>query len=170
MEYNQPPVAGGIAQTAVITINAPLSTVFTYITGIDTVPRFLQKCGPIAGVQKAVMQQGNYTKAGDWRTLYFTDGTTLREQLFSFYPQTYFSYSISEFTNFVKYLASIAYGEWWFEERESGVIVKWSYTFKPNYSLGKPFLFLFMVFVFKKYLSQTLQLAKADIERKNGQS
>lgn len=158
------PAKGVITNTSVIDIQESCGKVFSYVAAPESLPKFFQQYGPIHGIEKSVLHKGAWSAAGAVRTIHFDSGDTLREELIAFDPPRYFSYSISEFSNFAKYLTAVGYGEWWFEQKDDCTRVTWKYTFKPkNFLTGLP-LSLFVKKSFSKYMDNCLQNAKKYIE------
>src|SRR5450432_1510249 len=104
MQQSAIPTKGIIKRIAEIEIDAPIEKVFNYISAEESLPKFLKRYGPVHAIEKWETHKGPWSFAGACRTLYFEGGDTLREELLSFHPSTYFAYSISEFSGSVKHL------------------------------------------------------------------
>ncbi|MEO8766297.1 MAG: SRPBCC family protein [Ginsengibacter sp.] len=167
MQEKKIPTVGVITGTAQIDINSSIERVFYYLADEKSLTKFLKKYGPIHAVTKFETHKGPWTMPGACRTLYFESGDTLREELLAFEPVTYFAYSISEFSNVIRHLSAIAYGQFAFVRKENKTHVTWTYSFKPKNSAVAIPLSIFMSFFFKKYMLQGLQISKRDIENSN---
>lgn len=146
-------------------INASIETVFNYISSGELLPDWLKKCGPVNGVVKTEIVKGPYNFPGASRTVYFDNGDTLTEQLLSFDPVGYYSYSVTKITDPLRHLTSIGYGQWWFENQPGGTHVKWVYSFLPKNLFARLALSIFLSLFYTKFMNQALRLAKARIEK-----
>ena len=165
MEQPPIPVNGVLKRTAEIDISATSQTTFQYISNSDVLPAWLKKCGPINGAVKTVINKGPYSVVGANRTVYFDNGDTIVEQLTWFEPYVYYSYSVTNFSDFLRHLTNIGYGQWWFENIDDKTHVKWVYTFVPKNFFSRMVLSLFLSLFYTKFMNQSLQLAKTQIEK-----
>ena len=158
------PVKGVIIKTASIDVRRPVEEVFDFVTDENSLPKILPKLGPIHAVTGSTIIKGPWRQAGATRTLHFDSGDTLKEQLLAFNRPFYFSYSISEFSNFAKHLTRIAYGQWWFSAMEGGTHIDWKYSFLPKNAFTRPVVSLFMNKYYEKYMNQCLHLVRQYVE------
>jgi hypothetical protein len=86
----------------------------------------LHRYGPIPAVTHTSDQTGPWDQVGSRRTVHLEDGSTAQEQVTRCQPPHTFGYTVSGFTNPIRFLAREARGLWTF--REDGE-VRWTYTF-----------------------------------------
>ncbi|WP_445148745.1 SRPBCC family protein [Baekduia sp. Peel2402] len=86
----------------------------------------LGKYGPVPAVTGTSGQTGPWDVVGSSRTVHLSDGSSATEQVTAVQAPQMFGYTVSGFTNPVRFLAREARGVWVFEE--SGE-VRWTYTF-----------------------------------------
>ena len=158
------PAKGVINQVAVININAPCDVVFNYVTNPASLPKMLQHYGPVHGVERSEIHQGPWSAPGAYRTIHFTSGDTLREELLAFDAPFYFAYKISDFSNFARHLTAVAYGQWWFNQQQDTTEVTWRYSFQPKNLFTRIPLSAFVHLSFGKYMHNCLRNAKMQIE------
>lgn len=165
MEQPPIPVTGVIKRNAAIEIKCTNDVAFAYIDSEARLPDWLKKCGPVNGAVKVKVNKGPYSFVGANRTVYFDNGDTIVETLASYNPPVYYSYSVTQFSDFLRYLTNIAYGQWWFQDVGGKTQATWVYTFVPKNIFTKLILGLFATLVYKKFMKQCLQLAKGQIEK-----
>lgn len=165
MPQSPTPPKSSLQRTAEIDVNAPIQTVFNFISDGDVLSQWLKKSGPISGVTRTEILQGPYSEIGASRRVYFENGDTLVEQLTSFNPVTGYSYSVTGITDSIRLLTSIGYGQWWFEERNGMTHVKWVYSFVPKNLLARIALGIFLSLFYTKFMKQSLKLAKSQLEK-----
>ena len=165
MEQPPIPVTSVIKRKAAIEVNCTKNVAFAYIDSGATLPDWLKKCGPVNGAVKVEVNKGPYSFVGANRTVYFDNGDTIVETLASYKPPAYYSYSVTQFSDFLKYLTNLAYGQWWFKEVGGKTQVVWVYTFVPKNTFTRLILSLFATLVYKKFMKQCLQLAKGQMEK-----
>lgn len=166
MEKTRIPTESALAQTAEIHIDQDREAVFNFIASGETLPAWLKKYGPINGATKTVVTKGPYSEIGARRMVYFTDGSTLVEQLLEFEPVAYYSYSVTEITNVLRHLTATGYGQWWFGQAGTTTHVKWVYSFVPKNGLARVLLSVFLSLFYHTFMNQCLQRAKAQLERR----
>src|SRR5688572_1767103 len=102
------------AATVTTTIEVSIEDAFRQIVPIDLTSIFTGH-GPLPAVTQTRDQSGAWDAAGRTRTVVFSDGSTAQESLTEYeYPHR-FAYTIDHFTGVLRFLASKARGEWWFE-------------------------------------------------------
>jgi len=82
--------------------------------------------GPVPAVTGTSGQTGPWDVVGSSRTVHLADGSSATERVTAVHAPQVFAYTVSGFTNPVRFLAHEARGVWVFEE--SGE-VRWTYTF-----------------------------------------
>jgi Polyketide cyclase / dehydrase and lipid transport len=86
----------------------------------------LGKYGPVPAVTGTSGQTGPWDVVGSSRTVHLSDGSSASERVTRVQAPHTFGYTVSGFTNPVRFLAREARGVWVFEE---GGEVRWTYTF-----------------------------------------
>lgn len=86
----------------------------------------LHRYGPVPAVTGTSGQTGPWDVVGSSRTVHLADGSSASERVTRCETPHVFGYTVSGFTNPVRFLAREARGVWVFEE--SGE-VRWTYTF-----------------------------------------
>jgi hypothetical protein len=160
----QIPPHGALSKTAEIEIDRDREEVFRYVSANNTLPAWLKKCGLVNGVTGTTINHGPYSFVGASRTVYFDDQSTLVETLTEYNPYQYYSYSVTNITDKLKSLISIGYGQWWFSDKGSSTQVKWVYSFVPKNFFARIGLSLFMAFFYARFMKQSLQLLKTQLE------
>lgn len=110
-------------------IDAKLADVFDFVVAADVLPRVLTGYGLIPAVVRASDYTAPWDVPGATRTVHLKGGDTAREEVTDWVRPSYFAYRTSHFTFALKYLATEARGQWWFEERDGKTHVRWTYTF-----------------------------------------
>ena len=153
------------AATVITTIEAPQEKTFLHIVPIDLASIFTGY-GPLPSVTQTLNQTGPWDAAGRSRTAVFSDGSSARETLTSYDYPNRFAYRITEFTGVLRFLASEARGEWWFESvpGRSATSVRWRYEFVSRSKFLKPLIGLFTRSLWRGYMAKALRLAKAQLE------
>ena len=119
-----------IAVTMETQIEAAVADVFDFVAAEDVLPKVLTGYGLLPGVVKTTGTTGPWDKPGSHRIVNLKDGTTAREEVTAYRRPEYFAYKTSEYTFALKYLATGATGEWWFERGGHGTKVRWTYSFQ----------------------------------------
>ncbi|NUG79818.1 hypothetical protein HUN33_07065, partial [Acinetobacter bereziniae] len=92
-----------------------------------------------------------------------------KELLTEYNFPTYFSYNVHNFTGPLRFFATSADGEWWFEQipNTEKIIIKWRYQFHPTSKLSKPILWLINRTIWQAYMKKSLELSKQKLKRIN---
>jgi hypothetical protein len=153
------------AATVQTTIHVPRANAFEHIVPIDLASIFTGY-GPLPSVSKTLNASGAWDAAGRSRTVVFADGSSASESLTGYDFPNGFAYRITGFTGALKYLASEARGQWWFESgADKGTTsVRWRYEFVSRFKILKPLVSLFTHRLWRGYMSKALGLAKAQLE------
>lgn len=152
-----------VAHTESFTVNAPLSTVYDFVVADDVLPKILKKHRFIPAVEGSTIHHGNWVTPGSYRTVHFANGDTLREELTSFDRPAYFAYTVSQFSGFLRRLATHGTGQWWFRANGDQTEVTWTYTF---YARSKSRRFLLRPFInhdFRTYMKRSITLINQQI-------
>jgi hypothetical protein len=153
------------AATVQTTINAAKADAFGHIVPIDLASIFTGY-GPLPSVTKTLDATGAWDAAGRSRTVVFSDGSSATESLTGYDFPHGFAYRITGFTGALKYLASEARGQWWFEsDPDNGTTsVRWRYEFVSRFNLLKPLVSLFTQRLWRGYMNKALALSKRQVE------
>ena len=124
-------------------IEGAITDVFDFVAAEDVLPKVLTGYGLLPAVVKTTGTTGPWDKPGSHRIVNLKDGTTAREEVTTYRRPEYFAYKTSEYTFALKYLATGATGEWWFEREGNGTKLRWTYTFQGKNSFTSLLLSLF---------------------------
>jgi hypothetical protein len=157
------------AATVQTTIRAPRAHAFGHIVPIDLASIFTGY-GPLPSVSKTLNATGAWDAAGRSRTVVFSDGSSASESLTGYDFPNGFSYRITGFTGALKYLASEAHGQWWFEGGPDGATtsVRWRYEFVSRFKVLEPLARVFTHRLWRGYMGKALGLAKGQVEGSAG--
>ncbi|OIJ23780.1 SRPBCC family protein [Nocardioides luteus] len=108
---------------------------------------------PIAEVRD---QAGDWSSAGETRTIVLADGATMRETLTAIDAPTSFSYEITPLSGPLKLLVGHVAGRWSFAPAGTGTRITWSWDVTPTSSAAS---FAMPVFgwMWKGYARQSLE-------------
>ncbi len=152
-----------VSTAASIVIARPREEVFDLCTKDDTPERFLRPLGPIAGVAKSEMHEGEILRTGAQRTMTLTDGSVLEEVILDYTPPMRHQYRwVGGIKPPFSWLVRSGTGRWDFTEVEDGTRIDWGYTFELRSALAYP-LTLPILSLFKRWLAQSLNAIAADI-------
>ncbi len=153
-----------LKDTAEVIVNCDKETAFKFISSSDELPDWLKKSGPISRVKNVEIIKGPYNFAGAQRKVIFENGDSLLEELLSYNKYANYSYRITKFHDFVKHLSNVAYSEIWFDTVDDKTRIRWLYSFTYKNFFASLVLHLFLTFVYKKWMKQSLKNAKEAIE------
>ncbi|PJI95548.1 polyketide cyclase/dehydrase/lipid transport protein [Acidovorax sp. 69] len=146
-------------------IKASPALAFQHIAPMD--PRALfTGYGPLPAVTGTSDQTGAWDAPGQTRTVALSDGSSAQEGLKHYHPAQYFSYTVSNFTGALRWLATGANGAWWFDPQAEGTqtTVRWRHAFHARSQWAAPVLWLLANVLWRGYMRKALRLAKAQIE------
>jgi hypothetical protein len=153
-----------LSATVKTTVTANQADTFEHIVPIDLTSIF-KGYGPLPSVTSTQNQVGDWDTAGQTRTVHLSDNSSAQELLTKYEHPHYFSYTVSGFTNLLRFLTTSANGEWWFTIGSSGQTdIKWRYAFNARSVLAMPVLWLITNILWRNYMRKALQLSKAQIE------
>lgn len=135
---------GSIAATLEVIIPARLEPTFDFVVAENVLPKVLTGYQLLPAVVRTSDNTGPWDRPGTVRTVHLADGTTAREQVTAYEAPRYFAYRTSDYTFALRYLATHAEGQWWFEERNNGTKVRWTYTFHPRNWFSAALLAMFV--------------------------
>jgi len=142
-----------IAVTLNTSIEAGKSHVFDFIAAEGVLPIVLTGYSPfLTAVVATSGNTGPWDRPGSSRLVHLKDGNTAVEEVTGYDRPDFFSYKSSRFTFALKYLATGATGEWWFETDGSATKVRWTYTFKAKNLLASMILPIFARFLWSGYM------------------
>ena len=150
--------------SATTTVNATRPIVYNYITNSKKLPLWLKKKGPVQGIQSVEQFDTIYSEVGNKRKVITGDDSTFIEELISINPYANYSYQISQFSNFFKYITDKAFGNIWFDTIDDKTRITWVYSFTYKNVFAALFLSLFMPLFLKKFLQNGLNNLKGIIE------
>ena len=123
--------------------------------------------GPLSAVTATQNQVGNWDSAGQTRTVLLSDGSSTQELLTKYEYPKYFSYTISDFTGIIRFLATSVNGDWFFSSDARGkTSIKWRYAFNAKSVLAVPVLWLITKVLWRGYMQKALSIAVAQVEGK----
>jgi len=153
--------------SAIVTTEVAVSQIdaFEYNVPIDLTSIFTGY-GPLPAVTGTKNQTGAWDGAGQTRTVLLSDGSSAQEILTKYEHPNYFSYTVSDFTGVLRFLATSANGEWWFSSDLSGKThIKWRYAFNASSFFVVPVLCFITQVLWRGYMRKALGLLKAQIEQ-----
>jgi hypothetical protein len=152
-----------ISTSASIVIPRSREAVFAHATANTTAERTLRPRGPVAGIAKVEMFEGQALAAGSWRRITMTDGAVLEEVILDYDPPVKHRY---RWTGGVKpplsFLVRSGTGCWDFTEANGGTRIDWSYIFELTSPLAYP-LAMPIAWFFKGWLQQGLEAIRAEL-------
>ena len=139
-----------------IVIPKPREEVFDFCTDDENTARTLRPLGPIAGVAKVQMHEGQRLETGAHRTITMTDGVSLEEEILDYTRPTRHQYRwVGGIKPPFAWLVRSGTGCWEFSEVSGGTRVVWSYVFELRSALAYP-LALPIIALFKRWMAQGL--------------
>lgn len=109
----------------------PVADAFTHTLALPLEQIFRRRYGPIPPIS-GTTQDGEWTTAGQARTVHLADGGSLREDLLSVDAPSAFAYRLREVTGPMRPLASHIDGAWTFEPAGTGTRITWAWTVHPR--------------------------------------
>lgn len=153
-----------LAATVEALIDASREQAFSTIASIDLTSIFTGY-GPLPAVTGVCDQVGGWDNAGQTRSIALSDGSSASEGLTKYRYPEYFSYTLSGFTNVLRFLTTVAHGEWWFEPvSEARTRIRWRYTFVARNAVFLPLLWLTTNVLWRGYMKRALSLAARQIQ------
>lgn len=146
-----------IAATLQTDITAPAEAVFDFVAAEDVLPKVLTGYSLLPAVVRTSGNTGPWDKPGSSRTVHLADSTTSREEVTDYKRPGFFSYRTSDYTFALKYLATSAEGQWWFEERQGETHIRWTYTFTAKGAVTAILLLLFVKSQWTGYMRVCLE-------------
>ena len=152
-----------LATTVEAIVDASREHAFSTIAPIDLTSIFTGY-GPLPAVTGVCDQVGGWDSAGQTRSVALSDGSSASERLTEYKYPEYFSYTLSGFTNVLRFLTTAAHGEWWFEPiSEARTRIRWRYAFAARNVVVLPLLWLTTNVPWRAYLKRALFLATCQI-------
>jgi hypothetical protein len=145
-----------IAVTREAVVSHPIQDVFDFVAAQDVLSKILTGYGLVPGVAFTSDISGPWDQPGSHRIVHLADGSTLSEGLTNYDRPSYFAYRVSNPSFSLKHLMTEARGQFWFEARDGGTKVKWTYTFHAKNRLAKLPLTLFVKSQWKGYMDVCL--------------
>ena len=149
-----------------IEIKAPVEAIFDFVAAEDVLPKVLTGYGLLPAVVGTSGNTGPWDKPGSTRTVHLADKTTSREQVTDYRRPGYFAYRTSDYTFALKYLATSAVGQWWFEEGGGQTRVRWTYTFTAKGTVTAILLWLFVRSQWTGYMRVCLDNTRRHFDRR----
>ncbi|MDH6181320.1 hypothetical protein M2152_001502 [Microbacteriaceae bacterium SG_E_30_P1] len=122
-----------VSATALVSVLSHPVVAWEFVTGLDPAS-FYPSYGPLPAVVGVRDQSGDWTTAGQERTLLLSDGGHVVEHVTDAESPTFFAYQLSDFQRLFGVLVSGARAEWRFEKTAHGTRILWTYSFfaKPG--------------------------------------
>ena len=130
-----------------------IEDIFDFVAAEDVLPKILTGYGLVPAVAFTSDVTGPWDQPGSDRTVHLADGSTVSEGVTHYQRASYFAYRVSNPSFSLKHLMVEARGQFWFEERDGGVQVKWTYTFIAKNRLAKLPLMLFVGTQWKGFMA-----------------
>lgn len=153
-----------LTRKAKVKIKCDDATAFEFIASGEKLPSWLKKSGAIPGASGVEVTEGPYNKGGAKRNVKFENGDTVKEELLSVNSPGNYSYQVTEFSNFFRFLTDSAYSTIWFDNKKDDTEVTWSYSFTYKNIFARMFLSLFLSVAYKKFMRKNLANAKLVLE------
>ncbi len=141
-----------IAVTRESLVAGRIEDAFDFVAAEDVLPKILTGYGLVHGVAFTSDISGPWDQPGSDRIVHLTDGSTVREGLTDYRRASYFAYRVWNPSFALKHLMAEAKGQFWFEQRDDGVLMNWTYTFIAKNWLTKFPLTLFVKTQWKGYM------------------
>lgn len=126
--------------------------------------QFYPRFGPLPAVIEVRDQSGEWDTVGRTRMLMLSDGGRVIETITDTAAPTLFAYELSEFQKLFGKLVSGARAEWRFEPRESGSVIRWSYTFFARPARGW-IVWLIVKLWWARYMRHVLPLIAKEVDQ-----
>ena len=148
-----------------VDIMVPCDKAFSHIVPIDLANIFTG-FRPLPAVKGMRNQTGTWDAASQSRTVLLSDGSSAQEALTAYRFPSHFAYTVKGFAGILRFFASEAHGEWWFEQGSvtQPTTVRWRYQFVSRTRWLEPFVFLITQRLWRGYMAKTLRLSKAQVE------
>lgn len=147
------------------TIYAPTQMVFSIATDLETLPKAFQGYGPIPGIKRAWMQEGNGLYDGGIRLVETTDGVVTEEKIHIYIRPWRLQYLISGFAYPFSLLATGAVSDWAFTQKSDGTTrITWRTTFEARSPLAYPLVYFITRFFFARVQKDCLKTIKVLVE------
>ncbi|MBC8047635.1 MAG: hypothetical protein H7Y00_12620, partial [Fimbriimonadaceae bacterium] len=153
-----------LTETSEVIVHCAKEDAFKFISSNNELPLWLKKSGPIAQAKTVEIIKGPYNFVGAQRKVIFDNGDNITEELMSFNMYANYSYRIAQFSDFLKHLTNAAYSQFWFDTVKDKTRIRWVYSFTYKNFLGRIVLSLFLLFVYKKWMKNSLKNAKGVLE------
>jgi hypothetical protein len=149
-----------------IVVPRPQNEVFEFCTQNDTFERTLRPLGPIAGVAKVELRDGDIVQTGAHRTITLTDGSVLEEEVLDYTPPERHQYRWKKgLKPPFSWLVHSGTGCWEFSPVNGGTQIEWSYVFELRSSLAYPIAFP-IIALFERWLAQGLGNIASELEKR----
>lgn len=165
MRENIKKTGNKVAATLETDIKAPVEDIFDFVAAEDVLPKVLTGYGLLPAVVRTSGNTGPWDKPGSSRTVHLADKTTSREEVTDYKRPGYFAYRTSDYTFALKYLATSAEGQWWFEERQGQTHIRWTYTFTAKGAVTAILLLLFVKSQWSGYMRVCLENTRQHFSR-----
>jgi len=110
---------------------------------IDLTVLFHRWFGPIPPIKAVRDQVGEWSAAGQTRTVVLTGGGSMREELVEVDAPNSFSYRLSGITGVMAPLVDHIDGRWGFEaDGDRATVVTWRWTLHPRHAITRPLVVL----------------------------
>lgn len=110
---------------------------------IDLPVLFNRWFGPIPPIREVRDQVGEWSSAGQTRTVLLTGGGSMREELTGVDAPNSFSYRLSGITGVMAPLVDHIDGRWGFEaDGDQVTVVTWRWTLHPRHTITRPVVLL----------------------------
>lgn len=157
-----------ISTTVFCTIARPIHEVYEYFIPINLVD-ILVGWGPLPRVVSTSDQTGTWDTIGSRRTVHLADGSTVSERVTHYLRDEEFGYTVSQFTNPIRFLALQAKGVWLFAESTPGKTnIRWTYTYEAHNAFAAVLLMPIVKVFWKRYMQRAMDtfahIAERDIK------
>jgi Polyketide cyclase / dehydrase and lipid transport len=163
-----------LSATVSARIAVPREPLFRWFIPIE-LPRILVGYGPIPAVVSSSDQTGPWDVVGSSRTVHLAGGATASERVTACAAPAEFAYTVSEFSNMLRFLAVEGRGRWWFAPvagDPGATDVRWTYTFVarswPAAALLAPVVAVAWRGFMRRGIDRLATLARAEVREDAG--
>ena len=143
--------------TMEIDVAAAIELVFDFVSAEDVLPKVLTGYGLLPPVERTSGNTGPWDRPGSSRTVHLADGNTAREEVTAYARPTYFAYRTDNYTFALKFIATGAKGQWWFNADSEVTHIKWRYEFTAKGRVTAVLLSLFVCTQWAGYMRVCLE-------------
>ncbi|HXV14242.1 MAG TPA: SRPBCC family protein [Candidatus Krumholzibacteria bacterium] len=146
---------------------APPEDLFRHaVTDLETLPRGVRRCGPLPGVARAEILEGDALRTGVVRRVHLTDGSVLNEGIVEIAAPSSMSYrQLTPYRFPLSLLAKSARGRYTFTPTGSGTRMTWEATIQLTSPLAYPLMACVRGLFLRRMMTGFLECVRDDVVR-----